>query len=457
MKNDILEHYKLISYRRLADYLLLKHNVESEFEKFKNIILTEEFLAVLKTMIENIITSDINYPEISKVNTYRLLDYISKNSNLDKYTFELREYLSNMNEFSYEKYNYEYMIKQTSLNLESYQNMTMWSLSDIEESLLYDFIVTISLNADEDDFLTNYLPEFILNKNVILSLNKIISENEMLLKNQEFLRRIRTIIKINLKVLNGMNDNNRKEVIDEYVKHNYDNVENIELFTNDLEIFYELNMNVMNKINNKDIAAFNIEAMHKYYDYLVIEHYLIDDNAKPKDIILDNIYFYIDNVKSLSLKDKKKIIELMSLKKEFLDKDGLNKLNNYINKVNLINTKLENEVIYEFKTRSNIFTFIKAQIDKRNGNDTLYKNVLGSKKQDLYNMEILIKDEEHYNRNIMYANMLSSQYSIKKFMSEYPSMFLDEVILSRALTILKKYEGIDAKRLIKKLEKNKKA
>ena len=223
MKNDILEHYKLISYRRLADYLLLKHNVESEFEKFKNIILTEEFLAVLKTMIENIITSDINYPEISKVNTYRLLDYISKNSNLDKYTFELREYLSNMHEFSYEKYNYEYMIKQTSLNLESYQNMTMWSLSDIEESLLYDFIVTISLNADEDDFLTNYLPEFILNKNVILSLNKIISENEMLLKNQEFLRRIRTIIKINLKVLNGMNDNNRKEVIDEYVKHNYHN------------------------------------------------------------------------------------------------------------------------------------------------------------------------------------------------------------------------------------------
>ena len=455
MKNDILEYYKLVSYRRLADYLLLKHNAKEESEKFKDIILTEEFLYVFETMIKNINESSISYPYISYRNACEVLSYISNNTDFNVY--ELINNVYSMTNFSYEKYNYEYMAKQTSLNLETQNNMTMWSLDDIEESLLYDFIVTISLNADETDFIANYLPEFILNKNVVFSLNKIISENELLLKNKEFLSRIRTIVKMNLKVLDSMNDNNRKEVIEEYVKHNYHDIENIELYSNDLEIFKELNMNVINKINNMDFPSFNIEAMHKYYDYLVIEHYLINDNLKTKNLILDNIYFYIDNVKSLTLKNKKKIIELLNSKKETLNDFELQRLNSYIDKVNLINTNTENEVIYEFKTRSNIFTFIKARLEMKKGEDILYKKVLSSKNQDLYNMEMLIKDDSYFNKNIMYASILSSQYSIKKFMNEYPSMFLNDVILSRAITILKKYDGIDAKKLVKKLEKIKKA
>ena len=54
MKKDLKEYYELVSYRRLIDYLLLKHNVNDELDKFKDIILTEEFLVVLKLFISDI-------------------------------------------------------------------------------------------------------------------------------------------------------------------------------------------------------------------------------------------------------------------------------------------------------------------------------------------------------------------------------------------------------------------
>ena len=93
----------------------------------------------------------------------------------------------------------------------------------------------------------------------------------------------------------------------------------------------------------------------------------------------------------------------------------------------------------------------------KQGDDTLYKKVLSSKNQDVYNMEILIKDEDFFNSNIVYANITSFQYCLNKFMKEYPSMFLNDVILNRTLLILNKYDGLDAKVLKKKLDKIKKA
>ena len=456
MKKDLKEYYELVSYRRLIDYLLLKHNVNDELDKFKDIILTEEFLVVLKLFISDINKYGAGYPEISKENAFKIVNYIKLNSNL--YNSECIDEINKMNKFSYDKYYYEYTLKQSSINLESYQNTALWNVEDIEESLLYDFIVTMSLNTDDMDFLNNYLNNFIFSKNTVLSLNKIVSENDKLLSDKEIKRRIRTIVKSNLKLLDNIDENNRREMIELYVSKNYKVQENVEFYIHEFDIFKELNLNALNKLSNNKYNAFNIESIHQYYDYLVIENYLnADSNIKSKDLILNNIYFYIDNVLSLSLNNKKQLIGLLNEKKEFLTSFELEKLNSYIEKINLKTTNKDNDIIYEFKTRSNMLTFIKAKFDIKKGDNALYNKVLASKSQDLYNIEMLIKDDEYFNKNIMYANMLSFQYSLKKFMSEYPSMFLNDVILSRALTIINKYDGLDAKVLKKKLEKIKKA
>lgn len=453
MKKDVKEYYKLISYGRLVDYLLLKHNVALEFDKFKSIILTEEFIEIFKTMIDNINESNINYPYISYINATEVLSYISKNTNFN--VDELIKKVYSMNGFSYDKYYHEYMSKQSFINLESLKNTTMWSVEEIEESLLYDFIVTISLNADEDDFLHNYLNDFIFNKNAVLSLNKIILENDRLLIDSEIKRRIRTIVKANLKIME--NESDRKEMIDLYALKNFKATDNIDFNSRELDIFKELNMNILNKLNNQKYNAFNIKSIHQYYDYLVVESYINGNNSKNhKDIILENLHFYIDNALFISLKNKKKIIELLSEKKQALSSYEKEKLYSYIEKVNLKNTS-KDDILYEFKTRSNILTYIKAMIQMKQGDDTLYKKVLSSKNQDVYNMEILIKDEDFFNSNIVYANITSFQYCLNKFMKEYPSMFLNDVILNRTLLILNKYDGLDAKVLKKKLDKIKKA
>ena len=318
-----------------------------------------------------------------------------------------------MNKFSYDKYYYEYTLKQSSINLESYQNTALWNVEDIEESLLYDFIVTMSLNTDDLDFLNNYLNNFIFSKDTVLSLNKIVSENDKLLSDKEIKRRIRTIVKANLKLLDNIDENNRREMVELYVSKNYKEQENVEFYIHEFDIFKELNLNVLNKLSNNKYNAFNIESIHQYYDYLVIENYLnANSNIKSKDLILNNIYFYIDNVLSLSLNNKKQLIGLLNEKKEFLTSFELEKLNSYIEKINLKTTNKDNDIIYEFKTRSNMLTFIKAKFDIKKGDNALYNKVLASKAQDLYNIEMLIKDDEYFNKNIMYANMLSFQYSL---------------------------------------------
>ena len=448
MKKNILNYYKLVSYRRLADYLLLKDDIDEELIRFKDIILTEEFIDVLRFLLNNINHLNMSYPMNSYLNATKLLTYIKKNTNykLD----ELVDSVYNITDFSNEKYNYEYIIKQLSLNLEMNKNIVIWNKKNIEESMLYDYIVTKSLNSSDDDFLSKYLPNFIFNKNVIFSINKIIKENKLLLEDKKIKKRLRTIVNTNLNIISK---SDMEDISSLYIEQNY-NKYNDNFNTQEIEIFKELNQNIVNMLNNPEINVFNIESIKEYFDYLKIDHFIYSDDSKiDNSILLDNIYFYIDNVVAITLPAKNKLIKLLeSYKNIATDKE---KYNCYINEANSLNPS--EDVTYEFKTRSSIFTYIKASVLKMQGNDSLYKNVLSSRMQDLYNFELLILDDEFFDKNVMYINLNSFQYSLKKFMDEYPSMFLSEQVLSRSLTIIDKYKNLDVSNIKKKLEKIKKA
>ena len=54
-------------------------------------------------------------------------------------------------------------------------------------------------------------------------------------------------------------------------------------------------------------------------------------------------------------------------------------------------------------------------------------------------------------------NNLAGQYSLKRLLVEYPEMFLNEVVYERAMNIIRKYDGLDAKYTLKKLKSFKKA
>ena len=448
MKKNILNYYKLVSYRRLADYLLLKDDIDEELIRFKNIILTKEFIDVLRFLLNNINHLNMSYPMNSYLNATKLLNYIKKNTNykLD----ELVDSVYNITDFSNEKYNYEYIIKQLSLNLEMNKNIVIWNKKNIEESMLYDYIVTKSLNSSDDDFLSKYLPNFVFNKNVIFSINKIIKENKLLLEDKKIKKRLRTIVNTNLNIISK---SDMEDIFSLYIEQNY-NKYNDNFNTQEIEIFKELNQNIVNMLNNPEINVFNIESIKEYFDYLKIDHFIYSDDSKiDNSILLDNIYFYIDNVVAITLPAKNKLIKLLENYKNIaFDKE---KYNCYINEANSLNPS--EDVTYEFKTRSSIFTYIKASVLKMQGNDSLYKNVLSSRIQDLYNFELLILDDEFFDKNVMYINLNSFQYSLKKFMDEYPSMFLSEQVLSRSLTIIDKYKDLDVSNIKKKLEKIKKA
>lgn len=448
MKKNILNYYKLVSYRRLADYLLLKDDIDEELIRFKDIILTEEFIDVLRFLLNNINHLNMSYPMNSYLNATKLLTYIKKNTNykLD----ELVDSVYNITDFSNEKYNYEYIIKQLSLNLEMNKNIVIWNKKNIEESMLYDYIVTKSLNSSDDDFLSKYLPNFIFNKNVIFSINKIIKENKLLLEDKKIKKRLRTIVNTNLNIISK---SDMEDISSLYIEQNY-NKYNDNFNTQEIEMFKELNQNIVNMLNNPEINVFNIESIKEYFDYLKIDHFIYSDDSKiDNSILLDNIYFYIDNVVAITIPAKNKLIKLLENYKNIAtDKE---KYNCYINEANSLNPS--EDVTYEFKTRSSIFTYIKASVLKMQGNDSLYKNVLSSRMQDLYNFELLIFDDDFFDKNVMYINLNSFQYSLKKFMDEYPSMFLSEQVLSRSLTIIDKYKDLDVSNIKKKLEKIKKA
>ena len=413
MKNNIEVKYKTVCAERLCDYLLFvpSNKIRDEYQYHKFRILSDEFLTSFKRLI-----SDeelfMTYSSSACYNAIVLAQEIDFSLGCEDFTKLIYSKGYNRYRFTCEKYYYEYAIKQLSLNSEFMNNAYVLSEDSLCESLKCDYDFLIMLDSSSVNYISLPYTNLLLDKNIIYSINKLLKDNRDLLKYKDIKKRINTILNINLKLISN---------IDEEVRDLYEEKNNKKLDLKEVEVFSELNLNAINMINNPKIKPFNIDSIKLYYDFLKIENYLNSEHLDKKNdiskILLDNIYYYIDNVDSITLKNKLKLISLLNKKKDNINDYELNVLKDYIKKVDLKETLIDNDR-YEFEMRSNIFTYVKAKAALLKGDNSLYKKIISAEEKDLYVFELLIMDDEYFNKNIMYFNTLSFEYSIKKFMME---------------------------------------
>ena len=228
-------------------------------------------------MIKKINDNEIGYPPIAKKNSFYIINFLEENLENDKLydiLVSLKSNLNNMNNFSYEKYNTEYELKQNSLNLINKKSYTFWNLSDIEESLKCDFIIMLTLKSDKSDFVDTYLSNYLLDKNFIFSINKYIYALPKILSNKEIKRRVRIVLETNIKLLNDLDD----ELI------NILSLKKVAKTEDEIEVFKEMNYNTLIALNNLEKEPFTIDVLREYYDYLKVENYLYLDGDKRIDI-----------------------------------------------------------------------------------------------------------------------------------------------------------------------------
>ena len=125
------DYYNVFLHNMLIDYLLLTHNLEEELKNYKDIVISEDFITSLKDILVRINQNEVGYPPIARENGLKILKFVSDLKDNDD-TLQLEgecfEQVIKMDNFSYEKYNMEYEIKQNGITLLTDKPYTVWKL-----------------------------------------------------------------------------------------------------------------------------------------------------------------------------------------------------------------------------------------------------------------------------------------------------------------------------------------
>lgn len=447
-----IEYYNHVSYAFLIDYLLFSDNLSSDLKKTHSTIVNQNFLVKFKNILEKI-SNGIYYPKEIHTNATSILDYIEENStDLTKELDDCFDVLENVVIFSDTKYLTEFQMKKNSL--EEYKNTDyfIWKKEDIRESIRFDYIAYMSLNSSKESYVQNYLPSFILSKNYVYSLKKIIYICPEILEIKQFKNRAIELLNLDLKLL----DDYDIDIIKEYISKNYhQTVKDISFYTEELEAFKREITLTLHQINHLNLNPFDIEEFKNYYELLKLEYYLYFDNEiDTNSISLDTIYKFIEeNNENSMLNNKTKLLNLLNSKKKIAD--DIEEYNHYLIMLNEIEEVNKLNLVSEhFVQRANKYDFIigimKCWLKK---DYSLYQKLYESKEYDLGNFESYIVSDSKFNSIKEYLKETYYPISVRLFLKECPSMFMDPIIYNRTIEILKSYDDKDSKQMIKRLEK----
>lgn len=433
----IIKQYYDLSYTFLIDMLLFSNDLDHDLKQAKEIITTQTFLDCFQKMIASICDNRY-YPEETFNNASKILDYIEENSDglhLDECYSELEKMVF----FSNDKYYSEFSLKKNNLEEFKNSNYYVWKKEDIKDSIRFDYSVLISLSTPDTSYLSNYFSSYLLNKNYVYAIKKIIYLCPEIFSIEQFQHRVVEMLMADLKLL----DNYDEETLKVFVIRNYHiETSEIDFDLKELESFKKEIQSVLHELNHLNLNPFDFEEFKTYYELLKLEHYLyFDDEINTNSISLDTIYQLIEESSQDSMiYNKNKLIDLLNSKRHFAD--SIWEYNHYLVMLNELEEMDRLTFISkEFVKRSSHSDYIKGIIDSFVKKDvSLYQKMIESKEYDLGNFEAYIVSD--FDFETIKESLKETDYpiSIKLFLNECPSMFMDPIVYNRTMEILKSYD-----------------
>lgn len=345
----------------LLIYLILSDNIEEDLDGISDIIITPDFITLIKYLLE----LNLNYQLFPKKiidNLSKMLDNINKtlknnnytdNQVMDLYKSCIADLESIGDADYYEYYNNELLKRMDDLYEYSCNSCFAWKREDLEKSIRFDFEL-LSLLRLEDNKYYNYAPSLLLNSNVIYSLKAMLLDYPTLFNDPKIKRRILDILKDNINLLNN---EDTQTLMDLYKENNMidGNV--------DRQVISKIkkeSINLFNRINklNKYNSSIDLDNIKTFYHQVMLESILLASSEEKFDqaskiytdeyLNLDYLYAFIlsnNEILSTSLKIKNRLINLMhSFKEKYkLDKEIYN---SYLTKINSI--KIEENVYIKY-------------------------------------------------------------------------------------------------------------
>lgn len=412
----------------ICDYLLLTKNIDEALEKYKDIVRSTEFLLEFTYLL-----NALNYPKIAKYNAKKIVDKFGNLLSIDA----KEEYymLIDKKEESYSIYEMEFLVKNNTIDFEN--DYYVWTMDDFDKSLEFDILFIDSLMASREQFDKEYLDQLVMNPYFLYSVNKIAYVKPYLL-DQDALMRICDVIAMN------------KEIIDkkrEIIRTN--NFDYAELKKQDK--FYTMNVNTMTFLMNLTNSKFALNELQSYYQMLVIEEYIFNNDKMDTSMIsINNIYRYIDSLSSIEKIAKNNLIYLLDSKKGNIKGEELLRYNRHLRTLNsLKNSKISNDIDYLMEIRKTIFPKSKKLQEEQKR----YYEVKESNKNNLKIFELLISNEDNFCATLDDGIKSYYMYSLIKFINEMPFLFTNYQLNARARYILSKCTNEHSYKACKVLER----
>lgn len=286
----------------------------------------------------------------------------------------------------------------------------------LKDSIRFDSVTINTLINNDMEILETEL--------YIYSIKKFLIEFPEMFLDKHINKRTLQILEKNKNIKDSERLTYKIKHIDKFTQNNF----NLIIYKSLYDYIVLQNMLNNNKIFNDNIDKINSDVIENLYR--IIDEKLIKDE-KNKDIAYRIIYEYKDKeLEKLNQEEKKKFIE---------------KINNYIGKLNSIREYNNDIIISEYVTRLDGINKIKYLFKALELDNLIIK--------DLQIMNLYMFDEEKYIEKREEINHKDIYLSINKFLKLTPSIFDDETIYKRTIELLDNndYKTKKVKNKVKKI------
>lgn len=445
MKNKLITQLHYITIQYLSDYLLFApiSKLDSILKASKEILETEIFLSYFSLFIK-IMNEEKTYPKTIKDNLFKIVSFLETNIGSNEYVEKIKKLSIKLDTDSYQKYINEYELRYMSYEKFINETTEVMSMDNFANFLQFDYQFLASMFEDDEVYDKNYLPKFSMNKEYLSAVKKIINLHPDMLKIKEFKDRIIYQLKYNIEKgeLKG------QDILTLYVINNYnlDGDNKITIIKEDFEKLIEDSKMLLFQIE-KNMFINDIDFIY-FYNYLNLIHQVYSDG----DSIIPprtSIYNFIEDNEInpiITNNQRNKLYTIMSKLRKYLSGDALMQFNDYLIRLNNIDTK---NAIYELfcirATNSEYKEFIKKH------DMNIINRVNNSINYDFPNLNILLLPDDKY--EIEKDNIKYLEYSAKEYLRKYPDLFLNKKVLDRTIEYLEPIKDKEIKKIVKNLKK----
>lgn len=411
-------------------------------KKYKDILLLE-FLMFSKDIDKDILDFKISLQEFDEETIYELVEQMRKENiytkqnieNLKKIIKFLKNKLNKYDEMiailnftkpSYDIYYYNYIEKYDVLR--NYNYDTIIPVNFLEDSIRFDFYAFSALISEPKEYIENYFSSLVNNPLFLLFVNKVLNENPDILLDKNVLKRICSIIELNITSLEN----------EEIIEYHQKLLKKVKYYAKNkkAEVYdYELFIYTKDKAFLEYLITSNIDFKN-FHDYIISEHFLyfleeyLEFFANPEN---ERLFLYNSD---MSENFKALIFYILEYKS-----DNKTKIRCNILLQKWFSHKVEDEeIFYEVeslkKCSLNEISFLKQK-------NILINEMKLSIRYDYYILEAYTLDGDDFDEIIEKINLEYFIKWMKKMMKINVNFFRNEMIREKTIKILEKLSSLE--------------